>query len=117
MTRQSPPTESLAAAILAGDAHAGRRLCHSLVLLRPDNLVQRPWGGRRLPEQRGQGQLDDLLYGEAFELSAWPQDEESAAHPSIAVLSDGSELPLPRLRLQLQRGYGPDTADPVGQPD
>ncbi len=115
MTRQSPPTESLAAAILAGDAHAGRRLCHSLVLLRPDNLVQRPWGGRRLPEQRGQGQLDDLLYGEAFELSAWPQDEESAAHPSIAVLSDGSELPLPRLLAALgPRLLGPSWIERFG---
>ena len=67
----------------------------AVLCVRPDNLVERPWGGDRLfdfkrlgPPPRGQ------RYGESFEVAADPTDSEADAHPSIVVTADGREVPL-----------------------
>lgn len=96
MTRPS----SLAERLAQGDRAAITRVAASFVRLRPDNFVERPWGGRRLAAYKGVA-LDEARmatrFGEAFEVAADPTDPECAAHPSIAVLDDGSEIALPAL--------------------
>lgn len=91
---------TLAERIDSGDRTAIDAVARAPVRVRADNLVERPWGGDRLaaykglaltPNQRG------ARFGEAFEIAADPTDAEAAAHPSIAVLEDGSELSLPVL--------------------
>lgn len=67
-----------------------------VIRLRPDNLIPRPWGGFRLAAFKG---LPDgpRPIGESFEVSAFPDDAEAGAHPSIAIQPDGTERPLPDL--------------------
>jgi phosphomannomutase len=86
----------LSAAILARDPTVLRTIAWQPIPLRPSALVPRPWGGRRLPGLRGLPP-EGGPFGEAFEVSAFPADPEARAHPSIARLPDGSELPLPAL--------------------
>ncbi|GAB4256254.1 MAG: hypothetical protein Kow0092_02170 [Deferrisomatales bacterium] len=90
---------SWAAALRAGQAGALAAVGRCVLQLRPDNLVERPWGGRRLLAYKGLP--DDLepgkRFGEAFEVSAAPSDPESRAHPSVVRFPDGSEMPLPDL--------------------
>jgi hypothetical protein len=83
-----------------GDRIAIEDVARRLVRVRPDNFVERPWGGNRLATYKGVA-LDAAIgaarYGEAFEIAADPTDPECAAHSSVAVLEDGSELALPAL--------------------
>jgi hypothetical protein len=69
------------------------------IRLRPDNLIPRPWGGFRLAAFKGLAGTDryHASIGESFEVSACSADAEAGAHPSIALLEDGTELPLPEL--------------------
>jgi hypothetical protein len=69
-----------------------------LIRLRADNLIPRPWGGfalaafKGLPDPASHGRV-----GESFEVSAFPGDAEAGAHPSLARLDGGGEVPLPDL--------------------
>lgn len=66
--------------------------------LRTDNLVPRPWGGRRLIDYKGlSGATRPGRYGEAFEVSAYPLDFEAARYPSIVEFADGSSMRLSEL--------------------
>jgi mannose-6-phosphate isomerase class I len=68
------------------------------ISLRPDNLIARPWGGFKLAVFKGvAGERAAERFGESFEVSACPEDAEAGAHPSVAVLDDGTEVPLPDL--------------------
>lgn len=70
----------------------------SVIRLRADNLIPRPWGGfalaafKGLPDAASHGRV-----GESFEVSAFPRDAEAGAHPSLALLDGGGEMPLPDL--------------------
>ena len=67
-----------------------------IVAIRPDNLVPRPWGGQRLADFKGlPPRIDNVRYGESFEVSAFPADPEAAAHPSVVVESSGQSVGLP----------------------
>lgn len=93
-------SQTLAERVARGDGAAIARIAESVVRVRPDNLVERPWGGLRLAAYKGVA-LDEARvgkrFGEAFEIAADPTDPECAAHPSVAVLADGSEIALPAL--------------------
>lgn len=66
--------------------------------LRTDNLVPRPWGGRRLLDFKGlSGATRPGRYGESFEVSAYPLDYEAARYPSIVEFPDGSSMRLSEL--------------------
>ena len=66
--------------------------------LRSDNLVPRPWGGRRLLDYKGlSGAARPSRYGESFEVSAYPLDFEAARYPSIVEFADGSSMRLSEL--------------------
>jgi mannose-6-phosphate isomerase class I len=89
---------SLADRVRGGAADAIDAITRHVLPVRPDNVLPRPWGGRRLFAWKGlQEPVGDEAYGEVFEVSADRRDAESAAHPSIVVLPDGSEIPLPDL--------------------
>jgi hypothetical protein len=94
---------SAAAAIRAGEEDVLSRLAEGVLRICPLNLIERPWGGLRIREHRrlhplpGQREACGLGLGEAFEVSAWPDDPEAAAHPSRVLLDDGSGIPLPEL--------------------
>ncbi|MDH3645527.1 MAG: hypothetical protein OER80_02010 [Gammaproteobacteria bacterium] len=94
--------QNLADRIAAGDI-AATACVRGIVKLRSNNLIERPWGGLRMLEYKGCAPLPDqkkitgMGLGEAFEIAACPSDPESEAHPSIACLSDGSEIALPQL--------------------
>ena len=63
----------------------------AVLRLRPDNLVERPWGGVRLFDFKRLGAPPPgRLFGESFEVAADPEDPEAAAHPSVVVMPDGS---------------------------
>lgn len=89
----------LAAAVLAGDQSAALVLARGPLELAPDNLVERPWGGRRLWSLKGLPGSPPAghRFGESFEVSACPSDDESARHPSAVRLGGGATLELPRL--------------------
>ena len=86
--------DTLAGAVRAGDAATVDRICRGPLVVRRDNLVERPWGGARL-RQRLDPPVDGPPVGEAFEIAAFAGDREASAHPSIVRFPDGSELPLP----------------------
>jgi hypothetical protein len=66
--------------------------------LRTDNLVPRPWGGRRLLDFKGlSGATRPGRYGESFEVSAYPLDYEAARYPSMVEFEDGSSMRLSEL--------------------
>jgi hypothetical protein len=66
-----------------------------LLRIAPDNLVARPWGGHRLPAYKGIPDPEPPReLGESFEVSAFPADRESGAHPSEVELPDGGRFPL-----------------------
>lgn len=66
--------------------------------LRSDNLVPRPWGGRRLVEFKGlESHAAPGRIGESFEVAAYPLDAEAARYASIVEFSDGSSMPLDEL--------------------
>ena len=79
-----------------------RRVLHRLATeplrLRSDNLIQRPWGGRKLIEFKGlEGAARSGRFGESFEVSAFPRDPESTRHPSVVDFDDGSAMRLTEL--------------------
>ncbi len=88
---------SLADAIRAGDRQAMARAAAAPILPLNDNLVARPWGGRRLCAYKGVSKSPERRWGEAFEICAHDGDEEAAAHPSTIRFGDGSEIGLPAL--------------------
>jgi mannose-6-phosphate isomerase class I len=70
-------------------------MVRSLVVLRSDNLVERPWGGTRLLAHKGLAARDTRAqrhFGEAFEAAADPTDAEAAAHPSFVLGDDGERM-------------------------
>ncbi len=90
---------SFAAAIQAGERLARRVVGAQPIMVRNDNLVERPWGGSRLQHYKQLSLADgkEKRFGEAFEISACPSDKESRANPSIVRFGDGSEMDLPSL--------------------
>jgi len=93
----TPPGSDLASALLRGEPRAIERIRCNVVPLHPSQLVERPWGGDRLAAYLRLPAPDDARVGEAFLVSAWPDDPEAQRYPSLARLPDGSELPLPLL--------------------
>jgi mannose-6-phosphate isomerase class I len=89
--------------LLRGDAGVARELAAALLSPKPNNFVERPWGGtamrrfKRFCDLPGQLEVTGMGLGEAFEIAAYDEDDEAARHPSILRLSDGSELTLPQL--------------------
>ena len=67
-------------------------VARAVLRLRPDNLVERPWGGVRLFEFKRLGAPPPgRSFGESFEVAADPEDRDAAEHPSVVVTSDGRE--------------------------
>jgi mannose-6-phosphate isomerase class I len=91
---------TLAEQLLKGHAAALEAVAANPLVLAPDNLVPRPWGGTQLYAFKGlksqPGSSRDPV-GESFELAADDQDEEARQFPSQVILSDGSTVSLPRL--------------------
>ncbi len=74
------------------------RLATEPLRLRNDNLILRPWGGRRLIAFKAlEGAARPGRIGESFEVSAFPDDPESARYPSVVEFDDGSAMRLPEL--------------------
>jgi hypothetical protein len=88
---------TLAGLIRAEDPQALARIAAAPIIPLNDNLVSRPWGGQRLCGYKGLHATPHRQWGEAFEISAFPGDEEAGAHPSTVRLADGSEIDLPEL--------------------
>ncbi len=95
--RGAPEPPTLADAVRAGDRQALARVAAAPIIPLNNNLVSRPWGGRRLSTYKGLGSAPHERWGEAFEICAFAEDEEAQAHPSIIRLTDGSEIDLPAL--------------------
>lgn len=95
--------ETIAEALLRGDAAVIDRLAAGLLVPRRDNFVERPWAGTSMRGyKRCHAPLERPLsagsgLGEAFEIAAFDEDEEAARYPSLIEFADGSRLPLPRL--------------------
>ncbi|MBT8136514.1 MAG: hypothetical protein KJO54_05840 [Gammaproteobacteria bacterium] len=75
----------------------------SFVVLKKNNLVERPWGGLRMLDYKGSAPLPDQKkltgngVGEAFEVAACATDPESNQYPSRVLLGDNTEMSLPQL--------------------
>jgi mannose-6-phosphate isomerase class I len=95
--RGTPETPTLADAIRAKDQQFLARVAAAPIIPLNNNLVSRPWGGRRLCAYKGLLRPSHQRWGEAFEICAFAGDEEAAAHPSVIRLADGSEIDLPEL--------------------
>ncbi len=80
-----------------GEPAALAALASTVIPLRPSRLVPRPWGGRRLAAFLGLPAPVGERVGEAFLVAAHDRDDEARRYPSLALLPDGSELPLPEL--------------------
>lgn len=90
----------MARAALGGDEHVLRNLASGLIRVQRDNLVERPWGGDWIRRFKGIPEGEDnrrLPWGEAFEISAFSDDEEAGRYPSRIVFDDGSLADLPAL--------------------
>lgn len=87
---------TIAERLRAREPGLAARIAELPIRIDPDNLVERPWGGRLLAALKGV-EARAGTFGESFELAAAPDDREAAEHPSIVVLDDGSTLPLPEL--------------------
>lgn len=94
---------TMAEAALRGDAVVLDSLAASLLVPRRNNFVERPWGGTSIRAYKRYHPLPDqprttgLGLGEAFEIAAFDDDEESREHPSLIECDDGSNLSLPQL--------------------
>lgn len=86
---------TLADRIRGGDLVVLRALLADPLIPRSNNLIERPWGGRKLISFKG---LDENAsgprIGESFELAAWSSDAEAVKSPSLIDLEDGSSLTL-----------------------
>ena len=95
-----PVSSAFADRLLEGDSSLADELSSTLLKPRRDNLVERPWGGRRLRAFKG---LDatpaaaERALGESFEISADDGDDEARLHPSVLELPDGSVITLAAL--------------------
>ena len=89
-------TETLADLLRRADPESRAAIARAPLRLHPDNLVERPWGGRWLLELKRLGERAGK-FGESFELSAEPDDREASSHPSQVVFADGSTMALPEL--------------------
>src|SRR5690606_7504377 len=91
----NPSVNTEARALLDGDRAAAARLARTVLKPAKTNFVERPWGGTRIREYEGLCPLPDqrratgMGLGEAFEISAYDQDDEARRHPSIVPLADG----------------------------
>ena len=96
-----PSVRTEAQALLEGDRALARGLALQLIVPRKDNLVARPWGGRRMHEFKGLARdgdpTSDRPIGESFEIAAADADDEAREHPSAIPLADGSVIGLPQL--------------------
>jgi len=72
-------------------------LARSLVRVRHDNLVERPWGGDWIRRYKRVDAAAAAPWGEAFEISAFDADAEARRFPSRLQFADGSTLALPAL--------------------
>lgn len=100
------PDSPVAARVRAREPAALDEVSSAPIRLRSDNLVERPWGGRRLLSYKRAGERPGR-FGEAFELAADDSDPEAARHPSTVVFADGSTISLPELvRLAPRRVLG-----------
>ena len=91
---------STADRLLQGDTAAAAELSARLLIPHRDNLVERPWGGKRLrafKRLRAHKRRGVPRIGESFELSADDGDDEARRHPSVLTLADGSTIGLPAL--------------------
>lgn len=71
--------------------------CQRLIPVLP-RLVERPWGGAGLAAYKNfETPHDGARYGEAFEVSAWDADRETAANPSWVQLPGGGTALLTEL--------------------
>ncbi len=79
------------------------QLAGRLIITAPNNFVERPWGGTRLRELKALCPLPDQVevsgsgIGESFELAAFDDDTEAAAHPSAIRDALGDVRLLPQL--------------------
>ena len=94
---QAPSSTPLLAALKRGEPDAVARVARAAIHLRPSQLVERPWGGQRLARYMGLPASAGAPIGEAFLVSAWPDDPEAHRYPSMARLPDGADMPLPSL--------------------
>ena len=95
-----PSVRTEAEAVLQGDRARARDLAARLIVPRKDNLVARPWGGRRMDGFKGltkAASAQDAPIGESFEIAADDGDAEAREHPSVIPLHDGSVVKLPEL--------------------
>jgi mannose-6-phosphate isomerase class I len=93
-----PTSEAEADVLLRRDRAAAARLASALVVPLNNNFVERPWGGFRLRELKGDSGTDARQrIGECFEIAADDRDEESRRHPSRVRFGDGSVASLPAL--------------------
>lgn len=83
--------------LVAGDAARVAQLATTLLKPLNDNLVERPWGGRRILDYKRLPGTPERRFGEAFELAADDADLEARQYPSRVRFDDGSELTLPAL--------------------
>jgi mannose-6-phosphate isomerase class I len=93
-----PPDSTIADRLLLGDRAAAAELAKCLLKPRRDNLVERPWGGKRLCEFKNLESppcASGRAFGESFEISADDADDEARLHPSVLPLPDGSTITLP----------------------
>jgi len=85
------------------DAGAVAAVARRLIKPFNNNLVPRPWGGSRLLRYKALGTMPEAVLrtgqpaGEAFEISAYDEDDEARRYPSVVGFADGSEIELPDL--------------------
>ena len=83
---------------MAGDEAAVAAVRSKLLIPRRDNLVERPWGGKRLRDfKRLKAAAGSGTIGESFELAADDSDAEARKYPSVIDFDDGSSVTLPAL--------------------
>jgi mannose-6-phosphate isomerase class I len=115
-----PSVRTEAQALLEGDSALAHGLASRLIVPRKNNLVARPWGGRRMHEfkelARNGEPGADIPIGESFEIAAADDDPEAREHPSAIPLPDGSEVSLPELLEQhAETLFGVDFAARYGR--
>ncbi|MCB9557903.1 MAG: hypothetical protein H6707_17455 [Deltaproteobacteria bacterium] len=88
---------SLAERLAELDRTSIDEISRSLIVVSPDNFVERPWAGQALGRYKSVPIDGIVRFGECFELCADRRDAEAAGHPSRVVLADGSTIDLPNL--------------------
>jgi mannose-6-phosphate isomerase class I len=83
-----------------GDRAQLTGLASRLLPVASDNLVERPWGGDWIKDFKAvasDAAGAPARWGEAFEISAYDDDDEASRFPSRVRLGDGSFIDLPVL--------------------